>query len=590
MILTALQQYYRRLEDDPNVDVVPAGYSRQKMTFRVNLKSDGTFVGVEPLGKLKGKKRTPEPMVVPGSPNRSGLKVAPNFLWDNAAYVFGYAPEDDLEWNRRRRTAFRDYHLELESQVDDIGYSAVCRFLESLDDDPSRFEQDLRAAVTGHGVFSLAGEIGDVHNRPKIKRWLEEQADREAIEAAKSKGGGQCLLTGKRSRIAAVHLPPVKGVAGARATAKLVAFNFNATESYGRSQGANAPVGEAAAFQYAVALNRLLDRDGGRCVQVGDATVVFWTEQPSPAENLLGLALDPGVEDEQVTKEVAACLEALRTGDCPPELGDPETPFYLLGLSPAGGGARLSVRFWKQGTLGELVRNAHRHFADLKMVRPRKDNEPELPNLWRLQIQTARETKEISPVLSAGLLSALLEGTPYPRAFLSALVRRTRADRDVRGVRAGALKACLNREFRAGRSSPLAKELPVALDPDRTEPAYHLGRLFAALEKVQDDAMPGTNATIKDRYFGAASATPGSVFPRLIRMSQHHAAKLENAGHKVAHERRVQEIVGRLNGFPSHLPLPDQGLFAVGYYHQRQDQFTSRADREAAAVAAAPAE
>ena len=114
----------------------------------------------------------------------------------------------------------------------------------------------------------------------------------------------------------------------------------------------------------------------------------------------------------------------------------------------------------------------------------------------------------------------------------------------------------------------------MALDPDRTEPAYHLGRLFAALEKVQDDAMPGTNATIKDRYFGAASATPGSVFPRLIRMSQHHAAKLENQGHKVTHERRVQEIVGRLDGFPAHLPLPAQGLFAVGYYHQRQDLFT----------------
>ncbi len=364
-----------------------------------------------------------------------------------------------------------------------------------------------------------------------------------------------------------------------------MSFNIDSTESYGHSQGANAPVGETAAFQYAVALNRLLDRDGGRRVQVGDATVVFWTEQPGPGESFLGIALDPDVEDAEVTGEVAAVLEALRTGDFPAELGDPAMPFYLLGLSPNA--ARLSVRFWKEGTLDELVRNAHRHFADLKIVRPKNDKEPELPNLWRLQIQTARETKEISPLLSGGLLSALLNGTPYPRAFLAALVRRTRADREVRGVRAGALKACLNREFRAGRSSPLLKELPVALDPDRPEPAYHLGRLFAALEKVQDDAFPGVNTTIKDRYFSAASATPGSVFPRLVRMSQHHAAKLEKAGHKIAHERRIQEIVGRLDGFPGHLPLPAQGLFAVGYYHQRQDLFLSKADREAAAAATA---
>ncbi|QDT16413.1 type I-C CRISPR-associated protein Cas8c/Csd1 [Alienimonas californiensis] len=587
MILAALQQYYQRLENDPKSGVIPAGYSRQKIAFRVNLRPDGTLVGIEPLGEVKGKKRTPELMVVPGQTKKPGVGMNPGFLWDNGGYMLGYKP-DDTNPKRTLKTfaAFGDRHVALEDELNDEGFSAVVRFLETwVPSDANRLCPELADVAHGFGVFHLVGEKQHVHERPAVKTWWESGAEDQ------NSGGGiaQCLVTGEVGPIARTHEPEIKGVLGAKSKgAVLVGFNLKSTESYGREQGANAPVGEAAAFQYAVALNRLLDRDGGRRVQVGDATVVFWTERPSPAENFLGLALDPPTEDDETAGQVAAALAALKSGECPPEWGDPATLFYLLGLSPNA--ARLSVRFWTQGTLGELVRNAHRHFADLKIIRPRNDKEPELPSLWRLQIQTARETKEISPLLSAGLLSALLNGAPYPRAFLAALVRRTRADRDVRGVRAGALKACLNREFRARRSSPLAKELPVALDPDRPEPAYHLGRLFAALEKVQSDAFPNVNATIKDRYFGAASATPASVFPRLVRMSQHHAAKLENAGHKVAHERRVQEIVGRLDGFPRHLPLPDQGLFAVGYYHQRQDLFLSKADREAAAETAVAAD
>ena len=339
-----------------------------------------------------------------------------------------------------------------------------------------------------------------------------------------------------------------------------------------------------------MALNRLLDRDGGHRVQVGDAAVLFWTGRPVPAESALPVFFDPPSEDGEVSAAVAAALTALRKGTCPPELGDPATPFYLLGLSPNAG--RLSVRFWRESTLGEFVSHAHRHYADLEIARGPKEKAPEFPPVWWLLAETARESKDVSPLLSGGLLSAILDGTPYPRSFLSALVRRTRADRDIRVVRAGALKACLNRDLRRGHSSPLSEELPVALDPDRPEPAYQLGRLFSALEKSQEDALPGLNATIKDRYFGAASATPGTVFPRLIRMNQHHLGKLDNRGHKIAHERRIQQICDHIDGFPGHLSLPEQGLFAVGYYHQRQDLFTKKTadEPESPAPAETPAE
>jgi CRISPR-associated protein Csd1 len=171
-------------------------------------------------------------------------------------------------------------------------------------------------------------------------------------------------------------------------------------------------------------------------------------------------------------------------------------------------------------------------------------------------------------------MRAIITGSPYPQMLYSSIIRRIRADRQVRYFRAAMIKACLNRNTRAG-IDPLTKELVMSLDPERPEPTYHLGRVFAELEKVQEDALPGINATIKDRYFGAASATPASVFPRLIRMSQHHFGKFEG-GKRTYHEKRIQEILGHVDEFPSHLSLRDQGLFAIGYYHQRQDIFTKK--------------
>ena len=165
-------------------------------------------------------------------------------------------------------------------------------------------------------------------------------------------------------------------------------------------------------------------------------------------------------------------------------------------------------------------------------------------------------------------MRAVLGGGNYPDVLYYAVLRRIRADRQVNYLRAAMLKAYLNRNK--------DKELSVSLDPVRPEPAYHLGRLFAALEKAQEEALPGINATIKDRYFSSASASPAGVFPRLIRMNQHHVGKIERRDYRLTHEKRIQEIMDRLDGFPAHLNLNDQGLFAVGYYHQRKDIFTKK--------------
>ncbi len=572
MILQALNNYYQRLEDDPGVDdLAPFGFSRQNIAFCVTLNPDGSLHEIADVRTPEGKKLLPLSLIVLGNAKPSGSGINPCFLWDNPAYLLGYKA-DDLKPERTRESfeAFRQRHFDAASQIDDPEFSAVCTFLKQWNPEEAEQHEKLVDIGTGFGVFRIRATDHYVHNCEAVKAWWREQLEQE--DGTSDAVTGQCLITGEQRPLARLHEPKIKGVWGAQSSgAAIVSFNLDAFESYGKSQSMNAPVGERMAFQYCTALNRLL-ADQHRRIQIGDASTVFWTDKPTEAENLLPWVFDPSrdAEDEALTNHVHAVLSQIAQGKYPDEFGDPKTPFYVLGLS--SNAARISVRFWRVSTLGDLVENLHQHFADLAIVR--SDRDPEFPSVWRLLRETVRDSKDLPPLLGGAVMRAVLTGSPYPSLLFTSLIRRILADRQVRYLRAAAIKAHLNRNTRFG-IQPLEKELDMALDPDRTEPSYHLGRLFAELEKTQEDAQPGINDTIKDRYFGSASATPGSVFPRLIRLSQHHLGKLEK-GSRTYHEKRIQGIAGQLDESPTHLSLRDQGLFAIGYYHQRQDIFTKK--------------
>lgn len=577
MILQALNSYYKRLEDDPNADIAPFGFSRQNISFCVTLNADGSLHAIEDIREQSGKKLAAQALVVLGNAKPPGAGINPCLLWDNPAYLLGYKADDPKP--KRTQESFeasRQRHLDTEKAINDKQFSAVCRFLESWNPVEAAQHEKLVEIGAGFGVFRIRAKPGYVHEQPAVVAWWKEQlaTEDESAEATQ----GQCLITGETGPLARLHEPKIKGVWGAQsAGALLVSFNDSAYESYGRESkhaGYNAPVSERAAFQYCTALNRLLATKPQR-IQIGDTSTIFWTETASPAETTLGWAMDPpnAAEDEALKNKIESVLQAIRKGTYPPEFGEKNTPFYILGLAPNA--ARISVRFWHVSTVGKLVENLHQHFKDLDIVRGPKDAEF-LPT-WTLLRETVRDSKDIPPMLSGPLIRAILTGSPYPAMLYSSILRRIRADREVRHVRAAILKAHLNRNHRFN-IDPLTKEIGMSLDPDRPETAYHLGRLFAELEKTQEDALPGINSTIKDRYFGSVSATPAMVFPRLIRLSQHHLGKLEVRA-KTYHEKRIQGIVGKVNDFPSHLNLKDQGLFTIGYYHQRQDIFTKKKDK-----------
>ena len=588
MLLHSLNVLYDRLKDDEDYHIAPPGYSSQKITFQVVLTQQGALFEIQDVRERedRGYPR-PKVMIVPGGTKSSGSGLNPCFLWDNSGYLLGYksteteeeqaTEEKRVKRNLQTFAAFREKHLTLEGEIASPSFSAVCRFLERWNPEDAPDHLVLKdAAKTGFGVFQIVGQTAYIHDDPAVSRWWQSQDTRPDEGVS-----GQCLVTGRKSVLARTHRA-VKGFGGTGAA--IVSFNERAYESYGKKQSFNAPVSEDVAFRYVTALNALLDGPNRlkHRFLLGDTTVAFWTDRSTPTEDIFtqfitqgsDISLDgPANQDEGIRLKIEAFLKALRQGR--EAYGDMEesaetTPFFLLGV--ASNRARIAVRFFHQGTLADLLNALRQHHLDIRVAPGARPGEPEFPPLQRLLEQTCPlkngkpDREKISPILAGPLLRAIVLGARYPEALYGATVRRLHAGAPVSYLRACVIKGYLNRN--------LNKEVSVTLDSDRTDPAYRLGRLFAALEKTQKDALGETlNKTIRDSFYSAASATPGIIFPRLLRTYQHHLSKLEG-GRRINREKLVQAIFAPLEHFPTHLGLSDQGLFAIGYYHQIRDFYT----------------
>ncbi len=310
---------------------------------------------------------------------------------------------------------------------------------------------------------------------------------------------------------------------------------------------------------------------------MGDASTVFWSAQEDGFEaQVCDFFCEPPKDDpDRLVESVKSLYRSAETGAFVTD-GD-ATRFYVLGLSPNV--ARLAVRFWHSGTVAEMADRFRRHFDDLQIAHGPKDKDH--LSLWRYLVSTAAlgKSENITPNLAGDTMRAILEGRPYPRTLLQAAVLRIRAEHEISYSRAALIKATLNRSIRFNNPTH-ERELAVSLDTTHANIGYRLGRLFAVLEKIQERANPGINATIRDRFYGAASSTPVTVFGNLMRLKNHHLSKLENVGERINCEKLIGEIMSGIADFPPHLALDDQGRFAIGYYHQRQDFFTKKSDKE----------
>jgi len=568
MILNALNTYYERLRDNADMDIPLLGFSSQKIHFALLLNRNGELLQVLDLREPQGNKLLPKQMIVPEAVIKS-VNIAANFLWDNSGYVLGADNKGKPERSRETFEAFKRLHHDIGDRVDDEGMKAVLTFLDLWD--PSNapnldYGDDI---VNGANLtFRLDGEFGYIHDRPKVNAaWMKHYTEKSSNVIA------PCLVCGEEKPISRLH-PKIKGVKGAQTSgASIVSFTPDAFKSYGKEQSFNAPVSEEITFNYTTALNHLLLFDSRQKIQIGDAATVFWTERESPVEGFMGFILNPQ-DDSGDIKEVRNYLSAVRDGKkLPEELGDTGMKFYILGLSPNA--SRLSVRFWHVSTVGDISARIGQHFRDLSITR-NYESDPEFPALWQLLRETAvmRKSENISPVLSGSVMRSILTGAPYPQSLMTEIIVRIRADQEVNYLRVAMIKACLVRKYRIQQ---IAKEVTMVLDKNNTNIAYRLGRLFAVLEKAQRDAIPGANTTIKDSFYGSASATPRTVFPRLLRLAQHHIQKAEYGRNT---DKMIEEIMQDIQVFPAHLSLDNQGQFAIGYYHQRKDFYIKAEKKE----------
>lgn len=574
MILQALYDYYQRKSADPDPSRrLPAyGLEDKEIPFIIELATDGKPLGIVDTRQIEGKKKVARRYLVPKGVKRSS-GVAANLLWDTAEYVLGVDTRGKPERVAEQHAAFRQQIADLpESARQDAGIQALAHFyanggVADLSGDAAWPEiLESNPVMT----FRLHNDDDLICQRPAVTS--AGRGDDEAGEAR-----SVCLVTGKHAPTERLHTV-IKGVWGAQSSgATLVSFNLDAFASFNKEQGDNAPVSPFAAFAYTTALNHLLDRNSRQRFQVGDASTVFWAQQEdTEAESGFAAVFGEQQFDPDARIElVRGVLSAVQSGQF--DGGRGENRFYVLGLAPNA--ARISVRFWYAAPLHEVAQRIRQWFADLKMVRGGKD--PEYPSLFRLLAACAQQGKaeNIPSNLGGDIMRAILSGSPFPATWLNAAVQRSRAEQNVTYLRVAAIKACLNRSSRSSDSS-FIQEFSDMLDLANTNAAYRLGRLFAVLEKIQEEANPGLNATIRERYYGAASSTPVAVFTTLLRLKNHHLAKLSNRGRAVNFERLLGEILGGIADFPKHLPLPDQGRFALGYYHQRQDFFNKSAQSD----------
>lgn len=570
MILKALYDYYNRCGNLP-----APGMEEKEIGFVIVISKEGKFLRFEDCRTDKTIGRV---YLVKKHVSRSSAVVA-NYLYDNSAYVLGYSDKDDSEKNQ---LYFNTFVEKVQSILDRMPDNSDIRTLmnfyaqgreaihSEVEQDP--LWEDIKKNLSKkYSVFSFRIE-GDLRILAEKKELMQTN---EGTKNDNSRG--LCMVTGVQGEL--VDTTTATMIQGSQATAKLVAFQVNSGyDSYGKEKCGNAPISHEAEFAYTTALNTMLRRDSRNKFTVGNRTFVFWASSNDKAAeqaeeslfDLLGYSEEKKDNPNAKIEQVRKVFTAIYSGSLSTSLED---RFYILGLAPNS--ARIAVVYWSETPLRDFAGKILRHFDDMEIIDTRKDRKPYMGIKDILSAVTlGGKQSEATPNLPESIIKSIFLGTPYPYTLLSACIRRIRAESGdgnaARITRIAIIKAFLNRQ------NVNDKRMEIMLDKRNTNQGYLCGRLFAVLDRIQEDA--NGISSIRERYMNAASSTPSSVFATILNLSSHHLENLSNEGKKVFYEKLKQEIIDKISsdGFPAHLDLQDQGRFFVGYYHQRQDFFNKK--------------
>ncbi|MBL8027397.1 MAG: type I-C CRISPR-associated protein Cas8c/Csd1 [Fibrobacteres bacterium] len=593
MILQALMTYYHRKE------LPPIGFDYQEIPFIIVIDENGCFVNLEDTREKKGSRLRGKPFLIPAGKERSGKNSwqTSNLLWDHFGYVLGYPKDESKEAKERAENQHNVFCDEIRNLINrypnEIEFKVVLSFLTKKDFSGIINHENWNEIIKIAGCnlsFRIISRPKIVAENPCLLDYVEQNQNistSEDKDNSDEKILANCLLTGEYTEIARIQPQTPLPTKKSKSTAKLVSFQKNCGyDSYGKEQSYNSPISLKAAGAYGISLNHLLGSK--QRTQVGDDSIVFWAEKTDDMEvHIVDIFGEPEKDDpDRNIRAVQRLFNSVKTGSLS-DNDNENNKFYILGLSPNV--ARISIRFWFVTTVRDLSKNLIQHFEDLKLSGP--DFLKEHFGINVLIKSTTRSSEkhpygnydDLPPRLTGEFVFSALNGTLYPSSLLIQILNRIKAEGEIppKGdrlhfpriqvdhCRYSIIKAIINRKTRYSNPS-IKEELKMSLDETNKNTGYRLGRLFAALEKIQAEAHPGLNATIRDRYYGAASGTPVTVFPILMRMKNHHISKLENKGRAVNLEKMLAEIIDGISDFPAHLPIDDQGRFAIGYYHQTQ--------------------
>lgn len=599
MLIQALCEYHDILAQSGKL--VPDGYSPVPIHYCVSLRMDGSIAGIyscettEIVTDKKGKqkeKQVPTEITLPKRTQKTGVDA--NIAEHRPLYLFGLqydkdklSAQDRTQKAKKSHIAYVEKNLTFLEGLESPMISAYRAFLTSWkpeDEVENPFLLELgKKYSTSSYIFSLEGhpEIM-LHTEPALlTKWdsLYHSSQEDTQDILKM----QCAVIGEEAPIARIH-EKIKGVMGGLATGTvLISYKNSAETSYGKEQSYNSNISETVMQKYTSTLNYLLKAKNHHIFLEG-MTLVFWSMTAKSAEDDIMSALFQTNYNQTDTNQTGDMLLKLmkqtqKGAILSEQIAstyhiDPNVDFYIVGLFPNT--SRLSLKFLYHKKYGEILQHIAEHQNDLQIG---KELHPvSIGQIFYTLLPPSTKNVTVPPALTAKIMESVLYGTPYPISLLSHMIKRVKTDTglSVSRVRAGVIRGCINRYARRNQK----EELQMCLDEQNTNQAYVCGRLFAVLEKLQKDALGnGINRTIKDAYFASAASKPSLVFPKILKLAQHHLNKVNSP---VYYNKCIGEIIALLDGkFPDTLSLMEQGKFIIGYYQQYESFFEKKEKSEA---------
>lgn len=608
MLISALCDYYDVLAKKGLV--LPDGYSGVGIHALISLTEDGEVESIVDCQEIEittvknkpKERKVPKPVMLPKRTEKTAIDA--NIIEHRPLYIFGLnydakaaalSASDDKDKAKKSHDAFVGKNLEFIEGIDTPLVNAYRSFIKTWRPEEQERNEILLGAgkllVTGKFAFCLAGRPDKLlHDEPEIKeKWERMYAASAECDDAQS---AQCCITGEYLPIERVHAK-ITGLPGGSSMGNtMVSYKNAAEESYGKKQSFNSCISATAVKKYTEALNYLLADKRHRTL-IDETTYIYWAASGDEACNSIfsALAFGDTMDSEHTDEWLDSVFKEIKHGKATQEIVDgidnidSNVSFYVVGVKPNS--ARLALKCIYRQSFGKVLQNTIVHYSDMQ-IGSGGGKPMSVRTICKELVSPKSSNDKVSPALMAKLFDAIINGTAYPDALLAAVVRRVKTDTDdeknsyikMNNVRMGLIKACINR---SARLKGKQEEIKMSLDLENKDPAYLCGRLFCKLEDIQRRASNDTlNRTIKDAYFSSAATRPAVVFPKLLSLSQHHLAKLDD---KTAFfmDKEVTEIIGMMGSvFPSHLTIKEQGVFMLGYYQQKNQRFEKKAAANAA--------